>query len=107
MWHPLGQDPGVGSRVVLGIAPYSLPDLELVDTLMDALSEDRPKYGELVQLFDIMACTNMRDFEDRIPGIGEVFQTPVVGIWEGGALVGKGTGAKARQLIAERFRLRD
>jgi hypothetical protein len=103
VWQPSSSGSSLGRRVVLGIATHSLPDLELLDALAVTLSERHHNHGDLVEVFDVVTCTNMKDFEDRIPGIGEVFQTPVVGIWENGVLIQQGSGARARQIISERF----
>ena len=95
----------MGRRTLLGIAPYSLPDLELLDAVTEALKQRGPDREDLVQVFDVLTCKSMKDFDDCIPGIGQVYQTPVVGIWEDGVLIEKGSGAKARQVVIERYRL--
>ncbi len=43
----------------------------------------------------------MEDFEKYVPGIGKVFQTPVVGYWEDGLLKEKAWGKKGRDLLSE------
>jgi len=91
--------------MLVGIAPYSLPDLELLDAIKEALKQ-KPSCEERVQVFDVLTCASMKDFDERIPGIGQVYQTPVVGIWEDGVLVQKASGAKARQLTLEQYKVR-
>jgi hypothetical protein len=86
--------------MLLGIAPYSLPDLELLDALKESHRQNSTS-SQRVQVFDVLSCTNANDFDQYVPGIGRVYQTPVVGIWENGVLVQKATGLKARQLISE------
>ena len=39
-----------------------------------------------VQVFSVLDCHAQEDFEKFIPGIGNVFQTPVVGFWDGDTL---------------------
>lgn len=86
----------------VGIAPYSLPDLELLDALLDALRQISSR-AELVQVFDVLACTEMNDLNDFIPGIGKVYQTPAIGVWTSGVLIEKVSGAAARKLIKSRY----
>jgi hypothetical protein len=47
----------------------------------------------------------MDDFDRYIPGIGEVFQTPVVGVFVGGGLVDKATGLSQSETILKRLGL--
>ncbi|SRR5258706_9547759 len=94
-----------GHWILLGIAPYSLPDLQLVDELREGLKQGS-RSDESFQVFDVLSCSTMNDFDECIPGIGSVYQTPVLGIWENGVLVEKATGAKARQLVIERCGLK-
>lgn len=106
LWSPGMPVTGDGRRLLLGIASYSEYDMRLLDLLESAL--DGGAAGETVQVdvFDVLDCTNMTDFEHYIPGIGSVLQTPVVGVWVDGVLQAKGTGAEAREkLVVEPFHL--
>ena len=105
VWRRGESIPGVGRRMLVGIAPYSLPDLELLDAIKEALKQ-KPSCEERVQVFDVLTCASMKDFDECIPGIGQVYQTPVVGVWEDGVLVQKASGAKARQLTLEQYKVR-
>lgn len=107
-WH-LG-DPVLtaGQRVLIGIAAWSAYDLRL----LDALSQVRPdKVGaqERIDILDIDAASRASGgwdyFEHMIPGIGQVFHTPLVGIWENSTLTQKGSGAVGRDLIIDRYGL--
>ena len=82
---------------VVGIAFYSLPDLKFLDQLVLACRDK--KLGNSVIVFDVLSCKTMTDFEKLIPGVGSVYQTPVVGIWRDGELVETGIGAKGRMLV--------
>jgi hypothetical protein len=104
IWRPGRSTPPGVRRTLLGVAPYSLPDLQLVDQIREAVQQGACS-GEQVQVFDVLTCATMEDFDERIPGIGPVYQTPVVGIWSNGILVEKASGARARQLILEHYRL--
>jgi hypothetical protein len=93
-----------GSRALIGVAPYSLPDLALLDALKRSLAEGENN-REHIQIFDVLTCATISDFERYIPGIGNVYQTPVIGIWEDGALTQKASGAEARGTIIRRYSL--
>jgi len=47
----------------------------------------------------------MSDFDTYIPGIGNVFQTPILGYWQDGRLVHREKGAAARDWIRNRYAL--
>lgn len=104
VWRRGDPIPVVDRRILIGIAPYSLPDLQLVDKLTEVLKR-RPGVRDSVQIFDVLSCSKMVDFEGYVPGVGSVYQTPVLGIWENGILVERATGAKARQIISRRYGL--
>jgi hypothetical protein len=104
VWSRGDAIPSLGRRTLLGIAPYSLPDLQLLDALKEVVAQN-PVSGQWVQVFDVLSCADMDDFDQYIPGIGHVYQTPVIGIWENGALIQKATGVKARRLIAKQYKI--
>jgi hypothetical protein len=92
---------------LIGIAFYSLPDLKLLDQLVLkylGLAAETSKREPIV-IFDVLHCKTMWDFDKLIPGIGAVYQTPVVGIWKNGLLTEKATGAEAHSLIARKYLL--
>lgn len=91
-----------GTHVLLGVATYSLEDLRLLDVLESKLSNQAGR-RETIHLFDVSACSEMEDFERYLPGIGKVFQTPVVGLWEDGVLRYKAQGASATAWLQQRF----
>ena len=88
--------PGAGARdrIVLGVADYSRDDLLLLDSI-----HANPSVRARVEAFLLMACRSQADIEALIPSIGPVFQNPVVGIWEAGALAECGSGHVARSLL--------
>lgn len=91
--------------VVIGVAFYSLPDLELLDRIIAARKVRPAQASEAIIIFDVLGCQSMEDFARLIPGITPVYQTPVIGIWRGGHLVHKETGARARELISSHYGL--
>ena len=98
LWQP-GDHENVNRRIVIGLAAsYSIPDLELLDVVDDAIQAGGPSLAT-VEVFDVLDCREMSDFEKYIPGVTPVYQTPVVGIWEQGVLRAVGSGAVARDLI--------
>jgi hypothetical protein len=81
----LGDDISAASRrVLIGVAPYSGYDLKLLEALNELPLDP---ISDRIDVFDVLACQTQEDFEKYIPGIGKVYQTPVVGIWEQGRLL--------------------
>ncbi len=91
-----------GRRVIVGVAVYSVPDLQLLDALNEMLFSSDLR-NDCVQVFSVSECQAQEDFEKYVPGIGKVFQTPVVGVWEDGLLVDKAWGAAARDMISQYY----
>jgi hypothetical protein len=92
-----------GRRLLIGIAPYSIYDLRLLDAI-----NDRTASGEIsdrIDVFDILNCEKMTDLDSYVPGIGIAYQTPVVGIWIDGILKQKCSGHQARQLLISMYTL--
>ena len=83
----------VAGRMLLGVASYSVADLAVLDTLNEAASSKEAIWPRL-DVFNVLDCRSIQDFEKYVPGIGKVFQTPVVGYWEEGLLKEKKRGAK-------------
>lgn len=68
-------------------------DVELLDSVIRA-SHNRDPLDERLEIFDVLSCKNQADFEALMPGIGKVFQTPVVGLWKDGVLQVKASGRR-------------
>ncbi len=99
---PSAPIPSTTRYVVIGVASYSVPDLGLLDVVeSSAQAFDRAS----IAVFDATQCSSMDDFDRYIPGIGEVFQTPVVGVFVGGGLVDKATGLSQSETILKRLGL--
>jgi hypothetical protein len=85
--------------LLIGVATYSLGDLELLDQVQDFLAKKPAMHDLSVEVFDVSECRKHGDFKNYIPSLGKVFQTPVAGLWDRGELREQKTGAAARELI--------
>ena len=83
-------------RVLIGVAPYSQYDLKLLEALNELPLDPA---SDRIDVFDVLACQTQEDFEEYVPGIGKVYQTPVVGIWRNGKLEERNSGHSARELL--------
>ena len=97
LWSPGDQIAADGTRLLIGIAPYSISDLCLLDQLLSIVVEDKGKIA--IDIFDVLSCTTMGDFDKYVPGISQVFQTPVIGVWHDGVLIEAASGAAGRKLV--------
>jgi hypothetical protein len=104
IWQPGETFPRNGVRLLIGVATYSVPELEMLDNLEAQLSRLRTGH-EIVHLFNVLDCAKAEDFERYVPGIGKVYQTPVLGLWEDGVLKERAQGKAARDLVTQRYSL--
>ncbi len=102
VWRPGCPVEGRGTRTLIGVATYSLLDLYMLDQVDEAI-DSSTVHPRRVDVFDVSECRSMADLEGYVPGIGEVFQTPIVGIWDDGAPSANAWGAAARDLIGRLF----
>ena len=98
LWSPGQPISAHGNRLLVGVATYSEPDLALLDLVQEAVDWD--KKAPRIDVFNTLDCKSQQDFEKYIPGIGDVFQTPAVGLWQNGVLMETAWGKPARDLIA-------
>ena len=103
-WRLEDSLPNTGRRTLIGVAPYALPDLELLDSLEEWLSKSKSP-DERVDVLNVLVCAATDDLERCFPGVGRVFQTPIVGVWENGVLCQTASGAAGRQLVVSRYGL--
>lgn len=99
LWSPSMPIRADGEWVLIGIATWSAYDLDLLDRLAAKLAG--LKRNAIIDIFDVDECKSMEDLERYVPGIGRVFQTPVVGVWHDGTKVDSAWGAAGRKLLAE------
>jgi hypothetical protein len=95
IWRRRDATSARGRRILLGVVPWSLYDMEALDAVCYDFK------GALFEIFIVDECGSQADFEDFVPGVGPVWQTPVVGIWEDGRLVEKAWGFEGRQLLKQ------
>lgn len=100
MWKPGDPFPQKGRRLLIGIAVYSTVDLCLLDALNEMLTSNGLD-SDHFDVFSVLNCRTMSDFDNYVPTIGMVFQTPVVGVWEDGVLMERASGTAARELLCE------
>jgi hypothetical protein len=98
-WSPSMAFSLQGERILIGVATWSVFDLNLLDCLQEALS--RGSRQTVIDVFDADDCKALDDFEPYIPSIGRVFQSPAVGIWRDGESVLSAWGFAGRQLLKE------
>jgi len=99
LWSPSMPINADGERILIGVAAWSVYDLQLLDRLQAKLACLNRK--TIIDIFDVDACRSSDDLERYVPGIGPMFQTPVVGVWRDGAKVSSAWGAAGRKLLAE------
>jgi len=100
-WSPSTPPPADRDRILLGVAVWSRYDLELLDRLEVTLT--RHKQLPAIYVFDIDQIESIgpEAFEPYVPGIGKVYHTPIVGIWQNSVLTARAFGHKGRELLAE------
>lgn len=103
-WRLEDSLPNTGRRTLIGVAPYALPDLELLDSLEESLSKSTSP-DDRIDVLNVLACAAADDLERCFPGVGKVFQTPIVGVWEKGVLCQTASGAAGRRLVVNRYGL--
>ncbi len=80
--------------VLLGVAFYSLPDLQFLDDVVIRSRDMR------IDVFDVLSFKSMSDFEGIFSGLRPVM-TPVIGIWKNGNLIEKGCGIRETRRILQ------
>ena len=88
---PDSRIPVTGDRFIIGVASYSPEELSLLDQLEKSLNNGTSGAIE-VEVFDVLNCSNPKDFEKYIPGIDGVYRTPLIGVIHDGQLVARATG---------------
>ena len=101
-WTPGQPVASAGHRLLIGVAVWSGYDMRLLD-FIDAALAHPPVANLTVDVFDADAVRPPTLFEPYIPGIGEVFQTPIVGLWVDGVLTKKDSGYAGRKIVADLF----
>jgi hypothetical protein len=98
LWRPDDPIPASGRRLLLGVATWSVHDMELLDELARVLQAGCQSI--IVDVFNVVHCSSPADLERFTPGVGKVFHTPVVGLWVDGELKATAAGKAGRDLLA-------
>jgi hypothetical protein len=97
-WSPGNPIRQQGKRLLLGIATYSENDMRLLDLVEE--SQMRHDGDSLwVDVFNTLEWKSRQDLDKYIPGLGDVYQTPVFGLWEDGRLNEQAWGKDARDRV--------
>lgn len=99
-WKPGDAIPSDRRRILIGVAPYSLYDLKLLDAIND-LPLDLT--SEKIDVLDVLRCKTAEEIEKYIPRLRHVYQTPVIGIWKDGICEEARSGHAARARILELY----
>jgi len=86
--------PATGTFLLIGVATWSGYDMMLLDEVEHTI--DKP---DVVGVFDMQEATSPEDFATRIPGMRDVVQGPVVGLWKDGLLIESGSGHLAQDIV--------
>jgi hypothetical protein len=96
--------PRIGRHFIIGVATYSAPELALLDQIEAILNQGEPQAMD-VEVFDVLECKTMSDFEAFIPGIDSVYRTPILGVMSDGKLIDQATGLAEVAAVLHRFHL--
>ena len=99
LWSPGDPLPPAPTRILIGIATYSRPDLELLDQLAMLRQTLRDPDSVVIEAFNVRTLRSMQDFDSYIPGIAPVAQSPVAARWSRGRLIDRAKGAQAREAL--------
>ena len=91
-----------GKHFIIGIATYAAPELGLLDHLQESLRNGKSGMPD-VEVFDVLDCKNLGDFEKFIPGINGVQRSPVMGVISDGKLIDHATGLAEVMSSLRRF----
>ena len=102
LWRPGDEIPVGGIRLLLGVATYSSSDMSLLDALNERLGVAA---DERVDVFNMLDCESPADFDNYIPGLKRVFQSPVLGVWDDGVPKEALSGKAAADFLIGRYNL--
>jgi hypothetical protein len=92
-----GVPPAPTDGAVVGIAFYSLPDLMVLDEVVDRCRNSQRSHMR-IEIFDVLNLKSMQDVEALFHA--PVYSTPMIGIWAKGELIQKGWGVRDAQRIS-------
>jgi hypothetical protein len=85
-------------RIVIGIADFVVDDYSLLDSLNGFLRTRAP-----APQIEVFIMTTQSEIDEYVPGIGQVFHSPVVGVWKSGHLYLRKSGHSAREFLKDKF----
>ena len=94
LWPRNRSTPATGTFLLIGVETWSGYDMKLLDEVEHAI--DKP---DVVGVFDMQEAQSPDDFDSRIPGLRDVVQGPVVGLWKDGQLIESGSGHSAQNIV--------
>lgn len=104
-WQPGDHVPPTGIWLLIGVATYSTEDMKFLDGVAEDLKRSQLPSSH-VAVFNAGNISTMAEYNAFVPGIGDVYQTPVVGLWNDGELSSKAWGHRGRELVLEVIRPR-
>jgi hypothetical protein len=99
IWSPGDPIPPTGKRLLIGYVTWSGYEQLLLQIVKEVMTGPNPP-DIRVDVFDMDHCQKVEDFNDYIPGIGDVCCTPVVGLWVDGVLREKMACSPSRAIVA-------
>jgi hypothetical protein len=97
LWKPGDPISTLKYRLIVGVATYSTYDLQLLDRIDDyARSHIETLW---IDVFSWLDCLSLEQIAQYVPGLAQVYHTPISGLWENGAFVKGESGKPARDLI--------
>src|SRR5207244_428451 len=93
-----------GRRILLGVMTASMYDMRLLDVL-DAAVATGETGTDRVEVFNWQSITSEAEQDRYVPGVGFVFHTPVIGMWEHGRLTATSSGPEARDALLSHYGL--
>jgi hypothetical protein len=91
--------PAESDGALIGIAFYSLPDLLILDDIVERCRESSHARNMQVEIFDILTFKSVQDVEALFPGLTP-YGTPMISVWAQGELIQKGWGVREAQRIS-------
>lgn len=101
-WDSSGRPPGLNDQTIfVGVAPYDVKDIQLLDTVCERLSRIKDKCGEVV-VFSLSDTFTIEELRRVVPDIYDSgSQNPFIALWRAGTCHTTAAGWIARRLIED------
>ena len=101
-WYPGQPFKQTGMRVLVGISTYVPTELRF----LDCIAKVKGHFEDIhLDVFELSLCQSQEEIDACFPGIGPVFQTPAIGVWEDGQLTQTGSNVLGRNLLMRLFEI--